>query len=130
METGQAFRVHVTERLQAIADTYFKRSIGATVTLGQAPYDSFQCDIVMHVMQGLVLKGSNRAAVANVAFIVLAFLYTHYRDTDTGTLRCSEKSAEKRSSRFNGWNVKIHVPDRMCLLILNITLRLMFTLFK
>ena len=68
VETGQAFRVHVTERLQAIADTYFKRSIGATVTLGQAPYDSFQCDIVMHVMQGLVLKGSNRAAVANVAF--------------------------------------------------------------
>lgn len=68
VETGQAFRVHVTERLQAIADTYFKRSIGATVTLGQAPYDNFQCDIVMHVMQGLVLKGSNRAAVANVAF--------------------------------------------------------------
>jgi ribosomal subunit interface protein len=68
VETGQAFRVHVGERLQAIADTYFKRSIGATVTLSPGPHDSFQCDIVMHVMQGLVLKGSNRAAVANVAF--------------------------------------------------------------
>lgn len=68
VETGQAFRVHVDERLQAIAETYFKRSIGATVTLGPGPHDSFQCDIVMHVMQGLVLKGSNRAGTANVAF--------------------------------------------------------------
>lgn len=68
VETGQAFRVHVNDRLQAIADTYFKRSIGATVTLGPGPHDSFQCDIVMHVMQGLVLKGSNRAGVAQVSF--------------------------------------------------------------
>ncbi len=67
-DTGQAFRVHVEERLHAIAGTYFKRVIGATVTLGPAPYDSFQCDIVMHVMQGLVLKGSNRAQIAQVAF--------------------------------------------------------------
>lgn len=68
VETGQAFRVHVNDRLQAIADTYFKRSIGATVTLGPGPHDSFQCDIVMHVMQGLVLKGSNKAGVAQVSF--------------------------------------------------------------
>jgi ribosomal subunit interface protein len=68
VETGQAFRVHVDDRLQAIADTYFKRTIGAQVTLGPGPHDSFQCDIVMHVMQGLVLKGSNRAGVAQVAF--------------------------------------------------------------
>jgi ribosomal subunit interface protein len=68
VETGQAFRAHVEERLQQVADTYFKRSIGATVTLAPAPHDSFQCDIVMHVMQGVVLKATNRAAVANVAF--------------------------------------------------------------
>lgn len=68
VETGQAFRVHVDERLHAIRETYFKRSIGATVTLSPGPHDSFQCDIVMHVMQGLVLKGSNRAALANTAF--------------------------------------------------------------
>ncbi len=68
VETGQAFRVHVDDRLQQVADTYFKRSIGATVTLGPGPHDSFQCDIIMHVMQGLVLKGSNRANLANVAF--------------------------------------------------------------
>ena len=68
VETGQAFRVHVNDRLNAITGTYFKRTIGATVTLGPGPHDSFQCDIVMHVMQGLVLKGSNRAGVAQVAF--------------------------------------------------------------
>jgi ribosomal subunit interface protein len=68
VETGQAFRTHVTERLEAIADKYFERSIGAQVTLGPGPHDSFSCDIVMHVMQGLVLKGSNRSANAHVAF--------------------------------------------------------------
>ena len=68
VETGQAFRTHVEERLEAVAGTYFRRVIGATVTLRSAPYDSFQCDIVMHVMQGLILKGSNRAQVAQVAF--------------------------------------------------------------
>lgn len=68
VETGEAFRVHVEERLNAIADTYFKRSIGATVTLRPAPGNDFECDIVMHVMHGLVLKGSNRAAVAQIAF--------------------------------------------------------------
>ena len=68
VETGEAFRVHVNDRLHTITDTLFKRSIGATVTLGPGPHDSFQCDIVMHVMQGLVLKGSNRAGVAQVAF--------------------------------------------------------------
>ena len=68
VETGQAFRVHVEERLEAIAGTYFRRVIGATITLRSAPYDSFQCDIVMHVMQGLILKGSNRAQVAQIAF--------------------------------------------------------------
>ncbi|TPE63292.1 ribosome-associated translation inhibitor RaiA [Sandaracinobacter neustonicus] len=68
VETGQAFRVHVDERMQTIRETYFKRSIGATVTLSPGPHDSFQCDIVMHVMQGVVLKGSNRAALANTAF--------------------------------------------------------------
>ena len=68
VETGQAFRVHVEERLNALATTYFKRTIGATVTLSNAPHDAFQCDIILHVMQGLVLKGSNRAHLANPAF--------------------------------------------------------------
>jgi len=69
VETGQAFRDHVSDRLAAIADKYFSRTISAHVTLSNGPHDSFQCDIVMHVMQGLVLKGANRAnGPANIAF--------------------------------------------------------------
>lgn len=68
VETGQAFRVHVEERLGALAQKYFERSISAQVTLSAGPYVDFQCDIVMHVMRGLVLKGANRAATAHIAF--------------------------------------------------------------
>jgi ribosomal subunit interface protein len=69
VETGAAFREHVSDRLEGIAAKYFSRAIGAQVTLSNGPHESFQCDIVMHVMQGLLLKGSNRAhGPANVAF--------------------------------------------------------------
>ena len=68
VETGQAFRVHVDDRLGAIAQKYFERAISAHVTLSAGPYGDFQCDIVMHVMQGLVLKGANRAGTAHIAF--------------------------------------------------------------
>ncbi|WP_448585684.1 ribosome hibernation-promoting factor, HPF/YfiA family [Thermaurantiacus sp.] len=68
VSTGAAFRTHVTERLQAMAAKYFSRALGAHVTLSAGPHDSFVCDIVCHVMQGLVLKGSNRATTAYTAF--------------------------------------------------------------
>ncbi|MFQ3665537.1 MAG: ribosome-associated translation inhibitor RaiA [Sphingomonadaceae bacterium] len=68
VSTGAAFRAHVEERLQGMATKYFARAIGAHVTLSQGPHESFSCDIVCHVMQGLVLKGSNRAATAHAAF--------------------------------------------------------------
>jgi len=61
VETGAAFRDHVTDRLEAMATKYFSRALSAQVTLSNGPHDSFQCDIVMHVMQGLVLKGMDRA---------------------------------------------------------------------
>lgn len=68
VETGDAFRTHVADRLHGIAEKYFDRAISAQVTLSNGPHESFIVDIVMHVMQGLVLKGSNRAATAHVAF--------------------------------------------------------------
>jgi ribosomal subunit interface protein len=68
VDTGDAFRVHVRDRLEAISAKYFERAIGAQVTLSPGPHDSFQCDIVAHVMQGLVLKGANRGQTAHVAF--------------------------------------------------------------
>ncbi|PKP99766.1 MAG: ribosomal subunit interface protein [Alphaproteobacteria bacterium HGW-Alphaproteobacteria-13] len=68
IETGEALQSHVSDRMNAIADKYFSRAIGAHATFGKGPHDSFQCDIVAHVMQGLVLKGRGQAQDAHVAF--------------------------------------------------------------
>jgi len=68
VDTGDALRVHVEDRLQAIADKYFSRSISAHVTFGQGPHGGFSCDIVAHVMQGVILKGSGFANEAHPAF--------------------------------------------------------------
>jgi ribosomal subunit interface protein len=68
VDTGQALRQHVEDRLQAIADKYFSRSISAHVTFGHGPHASFTCDIVAHVMQGVILKGSGSAGEAHPAF--------------------------------------------------------------
>ncbi|BCA59888.1 ribosome hibernation-promoting factor, HPF/YfiA family [Sphingomonas sp. HMP6] len=69
VETGEALRTHVDERLQGIATKYFARAISSQVTFGKGPHDNrFTCDIVAHVMQGLILKGSGDAADAHAAF--------------------------------------------------------------
>jgi ribosomal subunit interface protein len=55
--------------MQGLAAKYFSRAISANVTLGKGPHDNgFSCDIVAHVMQGLILKGSGRAMEAHPAF--------------------------------------------------------------
>lgn len=73
IDTGEALRGQVDGRLQAIADKYFSRAVSAQVTFGRGPYDhSFTCDIVAHVPQGVVLKGSGAAAVAPAAFELAA----------------------------------------------------------
>ena len=67
--TGDALKDHVSDRLQGIADKYFSRAISAEVTFGKGPHDAgFKCDIVAHVMKGLVLKGSHDAHDAHRAF--------------------------------------------------------------
>ena len=68
VDTGDALRAHVDERLQALAEKYFSRSISAHVTFGHGPHGSFACDIVAHVMQGVILKGSGQGAEAHPAF--------------------------------------------------------------
>ena len=70
VDTGTALRQHVDDRLQGIAEKYFARAISAQVTFGKGPHDhGFTCDIVAHVMQGLVLKGSHSApSEAHLAF--------------------------------------------------------------
>ena len=68
IETGAALRTHVETRLTALADKYFSRALSAHVTIGRAPHDKFSCDIVAHVMQGLVLKGRGEATDAHLGF--------------------------------------------------------------
>jgi len=68
VNTGEALRSHVSDRLSAIADRYFSRAVAANVTFGRGPYEDFTCDIVAPVTQGVVLKSSNRANDAHIAF--------------------------------------------------------------
>ena len=68
VDTGEALRSHVSDRLSAIADRYFSRAVAANVTFGRGPYEDFTCDIVAPVIQGVVLKSSNRANDAHIAF--------------------------------------------------------------
>ncbi|MEI6419944.1 MAG: ribosome-associated translation inhibitor RaiA [Sphingomonadales bacterium] len=68
VDTGAAFATHVQDRLAAMVAKYFPRALSAHVTLGPAPYGHFRCDIVMHVMADLILKGAGTAPDANIAF--------------------------------------------------------------
>lgn len=69
VDTGDALRQHVDERLQGIAEKYFSRSISAQVTFGRGPHDNgFVCDIIAHVMQGVILKGHGQNSDAKPAF--------------------------------------------------------------
>ncbi len=69
VDTGAALRTHVESRLGAVADKYFSKSLSAHVTFGRGPRDNgFVCDIVAHVMQGVILKGSASAHEAHPAF--------------------------------------------------------------
>ncbi|MDQ1157867.1 ribosomal subunit interface protein [Sphingomonas sp. SORGH_AS 950] len=69
VETGDALRTHVTDRLQGIAEKYFARAMSSEVTFGKGPHDiGFKCDIVMHVTRGLVLKGRHDAQDAHLSF--------------------------------------------------------------
>ncbi len=68
VDTGEALQAHVETRLGSIAEKYFSKALSAHATFGRAPHDGFTSDIVMHVMQGLVLKGRGEAQDAHVAF--------------------------------------------------------------
>jgi len=68
VDTGESLQAHVSGRLGAMADRYFSRAIAANVTFGRGPHEDFTCDIVAPVSQGMVLKASNRAIEAHVAF--------------------------------------------------------------
>lgn len=68
VDTGQSLRTHVAERMNAMSDKYVSRNTTVNVTFGRGPHDHFTCDIVSPVAQGIVLKASNRAEDAHLAF--------------------------------------------------------------
>jgi len=68
VDTGEALKEHVETKLRAIADKYFSRAISAHVTFRPAPHGAFHCDVVCHVMTGLILKGAGEAQEAHPAF--------------------------------------------------------------
>lgn len=68
VETGESLQTHTNERLSAIIEKYFSRALSSHVTFGRAPSGGFRCDIIMHVMQNLVLKGTGMAQDAHPAF--------------------------------------------------------------
>ena len=47
--------------------SYFSKALSSHATFGRGPHERFTSDIVMHVMQGLVLKGRGEAQDAHVA---------------------------------------------------------------
>ena len=67
VETGEALQSHTNDRLTAIVGKYFNRALSSQVTFGRAPAGAFRCDIILHVMQNLVLKGSGMAQDAHVS---------------------------------------------------------------
>jgi ribosomal subunit interface protein len=68
LDTGEALQQHVSDRMNGIAEKYFARAISAHATFGRGPHEALTCDIVAHVMQGVVLKGHHQARDAHVAF--------------------------------------------------------------
>ncbi|MEK6541045.1 MAG: ribosome-associated translation inhibitor RaiA [Pseudomonadota bacterium] len=68
IETGEALQMHVSDRMNAMADKYFSRAISTHATFGRGPHDSVTCDIVAHVMQGVLLKAHGQAQDAHVVF--------------------------------------------------------------
>jgi len=68
IDTGSALQEHATDRLNSIIDKYFSRALSSQVTFGKAPTSAFTSDIVMHVMQGLILKAHGEAHDVHVAF--------------------------------------------------------------
>lgn len=67
VETGAALQEHASDRLGAIVEKYFERALSSHVTFGKAPGGAFRCDIVTHVMQGLILKAQGNAHDAHQA---------------------------------------------------------------
>ncbi len=67
IDTGEALQAHAQDRLTAIVEKYSARALSSQVTFNRAPNGAFRCDIVAHVMQGVILKSAGIAQDAHAA---------------------------------------------------------------
>lgn len=67
VDTGESLRELAQRRIADLTEKYFARAVSAKVTFGRAPNNEFTCDIVAPVSQGVVLKASHRAPLADQA---------------------------------------------------------------
>ncbi len=69
VDVGESLREHAADRLRALSEKYDARAVSSTVTLGKGPHDHrFDCEIVIYLPNGVVLKGSSRANEAQPTF--------------------------------------------------------------
>ena len=68
LNTGSALQEHASERLETIVEKHFSRAHSSNVTFGKAPNNAYNCDIVLHVNHGLILKSHGEAHDVHVAF--------------------------------------------------------------
>lgn len=68
IDTGAALQEHAIERLTTVIEKYFSRALSSSITFGKAPTNAFACDIVTHVMHGLIVKAHAQAHDAHHAF--------------------------------------------------------------
>jgi ribosomal subunit interface protein len=68
VDTGEALRSHVTDRINAIVEKYQARATSSHVTFGKGPHDhGFTCEILLYI-PGEVLKATDAAADAHAGF--------------------------------------------------------------
>lgn len=68
MDTGAALQEHASDRLNSIIEKYFSRALSSSVTFGKAPTNAYDCNIVLHVNHGLILKSHGEAHDVHQAF--------------------------------------------------------------
>ena len=57
LDTGEALREHIAERMQAVVDKYFERTVEAKVTLSRDAH-WYVCDCQAHLATGLLAQAS------------------------------------------------------------------------
>ncbi|AEI38051.1 MAG: ribosome-associated translation inhibitor RaiA [Zymomonas mobilis subsp. pomaceae] len=68
IDTGTALRRYTTDHLEDVIGKYFPKCLSSTVTFGSRRQAVISCDIIVHVMRGIILKASGTGKDAHLAF--------------------------------------------------------------